>query len=65
MRTNIVLDDHLVKEAFRYTKVSTKRALIDLALKEFIEHHKRRDMRELVGKISIDKDYDYKKLRNS
>ena len=63
MRTNIVLNDGLVKEAFRYTTVASKRELIELALKEFVENHRRRDVRELKGKISIRKDYDYKKLR--
>ena len=50
MRTNIVLDDMLVKEAFHYAKVSTKRELIDLALREFIENHKRRDIRSITWK---------------
>ncbi len=63
MRTNIVLNDSLVKEAFQYTNVSSKRELIELALKEFVENHRRRDVRELKGKVSIRTDYDYKKLR--
>jgi len=32
MRTNIVLNDDLVREAMRYSKVKTKRALIEEAL---------------------------------
>jgi Arc/MetJ family transcription regulator len=63
MRTNILLDDKLVKEAFRYTKVSTKKELINLALREFVENHRRKDMRELKGKIKIAENYDYKILR--
>jgi len=63
MRTNIVLDDTLVKDAFHYTTVKTKRELVEIALREFIEHHKRRNMLELRGKIKIRVDYDYKKLR--
>lgn len=64
MRTNIILDDKLVKEAFRYAHVSTKKELIDLALREFVENHRRRDIRELRGKISIRDGYDYKELRS-
>ncbi len=30
MRTNIVMDDELVEEAFRYADVRTKRELVDL-----------------------------------
>lgn len=63
MRTNIVLDDELVEEAFGHAHVKTKRELVDLALREFVANHRRRDIRELRGKILIDPEYDYKKLR--
>lgn len=63
MRTNIVLDERLIKEAFHYAPVSTKRELIDLALREFIAHHKRRDIRVLRGKVQLREDYNYKSLR--
>ena len=63
MRTNIVLDDKLVQEAFRYTTVSTKRELVDLVLREFVENHQRLDVRELLGKVKVRDDYDYKALR--
>jgi Arc/MetJ family transcription regulator len=63
MRTNIVLDDNLVKEAFRHAPVKTKRELVDLALREFVATRKRRDLRELVGKVRLDPSYDYKKAR--
>lgn len=63
MRTNIVLDDKLVKEAFKYAEVSTKRELVELALREFVQNHRRRDVRELRNKITLDPHYDYKKMR--
>ncbi len=63
MRTNIVLDDKLVKEAFRVSDARTKRALVDLALREFVAARKRRDLRELFGRGGIRDDYDYKALR--
>lgn len=63
MRTNIVLDNRLVQEAFRYAKVETKRELVELALREFVENHKRRNVLGLRGKIKIREDYDYKQLR--
>jgi len=43
MRTNIVLDDELVEEAFRYSNAKTKRELVDRALREFVANRKRRD----------------------
>lgn len=65
MRTNIVLDDKLIKEAFKYADVSTKRELVDLALREFIDNHRRKDLRELKNKKLISSEYDYKSLRNN
>ncbi len=63
MRTNIVLDDELVQEAQALSKIKTKRELIDLALREFVNHRKRLDLRELKGVGGIRDDYDYKGLR--
>lgn len=62
-RTNIFLDDKIINEAFRYSQVSSKRELVDLALREFVESHRHRDVRELRGKVKIAKNYDYKLLR--
>ena len=63
MRTNIVLDDELVEEAFRHSDAKTKRELVDRALREFVDNHKRRDIRELRGQVMFYPGYDYKKLR--
>lgn len=63
MRTNIVLDDELVEEAFRYSDAKTKRELVDRALREFVASRKRRDIRELRGRVSFHPGYDYKALR--
>jgi Arc/MetJ family transcription regulator len=63
MRTNIVLDDELISEAFLLTTIKTKRELVDLALKEFVSHRKRLDLRDLKGMGGLADNYDYKKLR--
>jgi Arc/MetJ family transcription regulator len=63
MRTNIDLDDSLIEEAFRYAKVSTKKDLVHLALREFVANRRRLDVRELRGSGGIRPDYDYKRLR--
>lgn len=62
-RTNIVLDEGLVEEALRYAGVRTRRELVDLALREFVESRKRRDVRELRGKVGFLPGYDHKRLR--
>ncbi len=63
MRTNIVLDQELVEEAFKYAHVRTKRELVDKALREFVEQHRRLDVRDLRGTVHIRRGYDHKKLR--
>ena len=64
MRTNIDLNDQLVEEAFKYAdNVKSKRELIEVALREFVAHHKMKDLRDLKGKIEFADEYGYKALR--
>jgi len=63
MRTNIVLDDDLVKMAFKFSNAKTKKDLIHEALQEFIKNKKRKNLLELEGKIIFDENYDYKASR--
>ena len=63
MRTNIVLDDVLMEEAFKRSQARTKKDLIHEALSEYVENRRRMDLHQLRGKISFQDDYDYKRLR--
>ena len=64
MRTNIVLNDELMDEAFKLSlAISTKKELIETALKEYVNNRKRKNIRELRGKIKFRADYDYKEMR--
>jgi Arc/MetJ family transcription regulator len=63
MRTNIVIDDRLMDEAQKLSKIRTKRELVETALREFITSRRRKDLRDLRGKISFREDYDYKEMR--
>jgi Arc/MetJ family transcription regulator len=64
MRTNIVLDDKLIEEAFRFSQtISTKKELIETALKEYVNNRKRKNLKELKGRIEFSAGYDYKKMR--
>jgi Arc/MetJ family transcription regulator len=63
MRTNVVIDDELMEEALKISKVKTKKELIHRALEEFIRNRKRLDLKEIRGKIKFDDEYDYKSLR--
>ena len=65
MRTNIVLNDELVNEAFQYASdIHTKREPVETALLEFVRNRKMKDLRELKGKIVFAKGYDHKKMRS-
>jgi Arc/MetJ family transcription regulator len=64
MRTNIALNDELVAEAFKYSPaISTKKELIEIALKEYVDNRKRKNIKELRGKIKFRENYDYKAMR--
>jgi Arc/MetJ family transcription regulator len=63
MRTNLVLDDELVKQAFQLTQVNTHQELIHLALQELVQNHQRKSLFELAGQIDFHENYDHKSLR--
>lgn len=65
MRTNIVLDDRLVDEAFRYSAAKTKKDLIHEALRELIRARKRKSMLELKGRVQFHEGYDHRALRDA
>jgi Arc/MetJ family transcription regulator len=63
MRTNIVLDEGLVKEAMKLSRMKTKKELVNQALIEFVENRRRLNLMDLAGKIKFAKDYNHKALR--
>ena len=63
MRTNIIIDDELLEEAFSVSKARTKKDLVREALSELIRLRKRKDLSELAGSIEFHQGYDHKKLR--
>jgi Arc/MetJ family transcription regulator len=63
MRTNIVLDDKLVAEAMKLTRIQTKREVVELALREMVARRKRKNVLELVGQDLIAPDYDVRAVR--
>lgn len=64
MRTNIVLNDELVKQAFFVApSIKTKKDLIDTALREFVQVRKSKGIKDLRGMNLFADDYDYKSMR--
>jgi len=65
MRTNIVLDDHLVAEAMRLTGAASKRETVDLALRELVARRRQREFLELAVQGLIAPDYDVRAVREA
>jgi len=65
MRANIVLDPELVEEALKLSGAKSKRELIHLVLKEFVENHRRLNLLDLDGRIQFSEGYDYKSMREA
>ena len=63
MRTNVVLDDALVRQAMELTGTRTKREVIHLALAKLVERKTRLNLLELAGEIEFADDFDHKALR--
>lgn len=65
MRTNIVIDDALLKEAFSFSQSKTKKDIIHEALREFIRLKRKKDLTDLAGRISFYPGFDHKVVRKT
>ena len=63
MRTNIVIDQRVVKEAMRITGSKTKREVVDLALRDLVARRKQSEILTLAGQGLIAPDYDVRAVR--
>lgn len=50
-RTNIELDDKILKEAIKLTHLRTKKETVNYALEELVKRLRRKKMLELEGKV--------------
>ena len=51
MRTNIEIDDDLMRETLELTGVKTKREAVDLALRELLARHRQLGVLKLRGRV--------------
>jgi Arc/MetJ family transcription regulator len=58
MRTNIVIDDKLMKEALRLTGLKTKREAVELGLRTVVRLRKQEEIRRFRGKLHWQGDLD-------
>jgi Arc/MetJ family transcription regulator len=58
MRTNLDIDDKLINSAMAMTHITTKKGVVEYALKELISRKKRKSILNLKGKIHWEGDLD-------
>lgn len=62
MRTNIEIDDKLMKDTLKITGLKTKREAVELALKELVRIRKQADLKKLRGKFYWEGDLEAMRL---
>lgn len=50
MRTNIDIDDDFMSKALKYSKLKTKKEIVNEALNEYVKYHMRLKLLSLRGK---------------
>lgn len=63
MATNLQIDHDLIQEALELGEHRTKRAVVEEALREYVQRRKQLKILELFGAIEYDEDYNYKQQR--
>ena len=63
MATNLQIDNELIQEALQLGGHRTKRAVVEEALREYVQHRKQLKIIELFDTIEYEDDYDYKTQR--
>lgn len=58
MRTNIIIDDELMKEAMMLSRLKTKKAVVETGLKLLVQIKKQERIKNLRGKLKWDGDLD-------
>ena len=60
MATNLAIDPILLAQALALSGEKTRKAPIDMALREFIARREQMKLRELFGRLEWSADHDYK-----
>jgi Arc/MetJ family transcription regulator len=62
MRTNIVIDDKLMKDTMKATGLKTKREAVELGLRTLLRLRQQEDIRQLRGKLAWQGDLEKMRL---
>ena len=63
MATNLSIAPSLLEKALELSGEKTKKAAVNLALREFVARRERMKLRELFGSLEWSSDFDYKRER--
>jgi hypothetical protein len=67
MDTAVEIKDELIREAMEITGAASEREAIERAVESYVAQHRkhrpRKSMFDLVGKVRLRDDYDYKAVR--
>ena len=63
MATNLQIENDLIEEALKLGEHRTKQAVVEEALREYVQRRKQLKVLELFGAIEYDDGHDYKKQR--
>lgn len=58
MRTNIEIDDRLMRDALKTTRAKTKREVVELGLRTLLRLGRQQEIRSLRGKLAWQGDLD-------
>lgn len=58
MRTNIVIDDHLMSEALKATGLRTRREVVELGLRTLVDLREQEAIRQFRGRLAWEGDLD-------
>ena len=62
MRTNIIIDDDLIKEAMTLSNIKTKKAVVEFGLKLLVQIKKQEQLKSLRGKLKWNGDLETMRL---
>ena len=62
MRTNIIIDDDLMKEAMALSNIKTKKAVVEYGLKLLVQIKKQEQIKNLRGKLKWTDDLETMRL---
>jgi Arc/MetJ family transcription regulator len=57
MRTNIVIDDNLMKEALKLTGAKTKKEVVELGLRTLVQLKRQERIKSYKGKLKWEGDF--------